>query len=101
MDFKSTAIDMLIELGNDYTDERHTELLGALSNALAKALALMPDHDKMHFVMDTMMKAIAYHACVEQREIHGDQEKVIHMNGNLITYEQFLRDVFQPNNTND
>lgn len=104
MDFKEQTTAMLMHLGNDYTDERHRELISALCMALAKTFALISDHDKMHDLVQRMCEAIELQACEEHQSLHEDQdieENTITVNSQTMTYEAFLRDVFHPDHKND
>lgn len=102
MDFKEQAMSMLIDLGQNYTDERHRELIHSLGLALAKTFALISNHDEMHSMLEKLCEAIQLQACEEHQLLHPDQEDADEEEGEqAVSYETFLRDIFKPTHMND
>lgn len=100
MDYKQATLLILKDLGDNYTPERFTAAVHALSMGLAKVMALIDDHQQMHNSLDVLLDAIAAQACAEHEITHNIKAPEHEPENNTMTYEEFLRDVFHPEKFN-
>lgn len=101
--FKAEAMLLFVKLEEDPSDEKLRELISGYAMGLAKALGMVTDHERMHFIAKALFKAIELQACHEQQERYGEVEEgtMLIEDGREVSYETFLRDFFNPQIPND
>lgn len=95
MDYEQQCLAMMKDLGENFTNERFVALVKALGSAIAKTATVIEDHDRMHAAIQAVCDSIHAQACAEHKLVHPNQHT------QQMNAEQFLRDVFKPERTND
>lgn len=89
MDYEQKVTEMMRHLGENFTPQNFSALVNALTNAAARTVALIPDHDTMHAAVDRIAQAMHATACQEHTALQPHRQQAV-------TPENFLRDHFKP-----
>lgn len=92
MNYEEQVQALLVHLANNMTPEGRAELVKALGTGIARIMATIPDHDRMHQAIDGLANAIHLDACSIHKQLHPAPAA----EPAAMTAEDFLRDVFKP-----
>lgn len=108
MNYASQVRDMLLHLSQheNRLQENLNDLLAALGTGIARAMALIDNHDDMHRVLDAYLLGVAAESCISHSDFQKARGKDPACEENeideeVVDYETFLRDIFKPEKTND
>ena len=87
-EYEKQVMEMMLDLGNNFTHERMAELVRAFAAGISRTMALIGDHDMMHRAVHDLCDAIQKDAC----HFHSDFHKL----KRAMDAETFLRDIYKP-----
>ena len=94
MNYEERCMEMLKDLGDNFSHDRLGDLFVALGRGISRAAGLINSHERMHEVVNDLCDAIVADACDFHTSFHKLNKRA------AMDAEKFLRDVFNPEKPN-
>lgn len=96
MNYEQQVQGLLVHLANNMTPEGRAELVKAQGTGIARIVATIPDHDRVHQAVDGLAHAIHLDACAIHKQLHPAPAAADAATAAEVSAEDFLRNHFKP-----
>jgi hypothetical protein len=93
MDYNKQCLEMMLDLGQNFSVDRMSDLIKAFAVGIVRTMALIDDHEHMHNEIDALCDAMHKDACITHTEFRETGKLP---GRKALDAEQFLRDHFNP-----